>query len=100
MIANVAFLAALVLFLLVAWIAGELRFLVPFKTLLFARYGSVIVGSALLVFLNLCSLFYGLARLLFLRDTGRKLTHLDRQLVTSDGVHQDLRQPLASPRRG
>lgn len=100
MVANTAFLAALVLFLLAAWIAGELSFLAPFKTLLFARYGTVIVGGALLVFINLCTLFYGLARLLFLRDTGRKLTHLDRQLITSEGVHQELREHLASPPRG
>ena len=44
----------------------------------------------MLVFLNLCALYYGIARWLFLRDTGRKLTYVDRQLITSQGVHEDL----------
>ena len=34
--------------------------------------------------------FYVLARWMFLRDTGRKLTHVDQQLIASEGVHQDV----------
>ena len=47
-----------------------------------------------LVFLNLCGVYYGLARVLFLRDTGRKLKHLDRQLGMADGVLDELRHQL------
>jgi hypothetical protein len=90
MIANTAFLAALTLFLLVAWLAGELSFLAPFKAVLFRLHGRVILSGMLLVFLNLCAAFYVLARWLFLRDTGRKLTHVDQQLIASEGVHQDV----------
>ena len=90
MIANTAFLAALTVFLLVAWVAGELTFLSPYKALLFRDHGLVIVGGVLVVFLNLCALYYALARWLFLRDTGRKLTHIDRQLIASEGVHEEL----------
>ena len=90
MITNTAFLAALTLFLLAAWLAGELSFLAPYKVALFRLYGTVIVGGALLVFLNLCAIYYGLARWLFLRETGRKLSHVDRQLIASEGVHEDL----------
>ena len=90
MITNTAFLAALTLFLLAAWLAGEVSFLAPYKLALFRLYGTVIVGGALLVFLNLCAIYYGLARWLFLRETGRKLTHVDRQLILSEGVHEDL----------
>ena len=100
MIPNVAFLAALTLFLLAAWLAGELSFLAPHKALLFRRHGLVIGGGALLVFLNLCALYYAVARWLFLRDTGRKLTHVDQQLTTPEAVHQDLRDHLAAGRRG
>lgn len=96
MIANTAFLAALSLFLLTAWLAGELSFLAPYKVVLFQRYGTLIVGGALLVFLNLCTLYYGLARWLFLRDTGRKLLHVDRQLHTGGGVHDDLHEHVLS----
>ena len=52
----------------------------------------------LLVFLNLCALYYGVGRWLFLRDAGRKLRHVDQQLRTPDGLHDDLRTPLASMR--
>ena len=90
MIANTAFLAALTVFLLAAWLAGELTFLSPYKAVLFREHGVVIVGGVLIVFLNLCALYYALARRLFLRDTGRKLTHVDQQLMASEGVHEDV----------
>ena len=98
MIKNTAFLAALTVFLLTAWLAGELSFLAPFKGALFRLHGMVIVGGVLLVFFNLCAIYYALARWLFLRDTGRKLTHVDRQLITSEGVHEDLPPQLWSTR--
>ena len=56
-----------------------------------SRRGKVIFGiGVLLVFLNLCALYYSVARWLFLRDSGRKLLHLDRQLGTSDAALDDL----------
>ena len=91
MIANTAFLAALVLFLFAAWLAGELTCLAPYKRSLFQFHGTVIVGSALVVFVNLHAALYVVARWLFLRDTGRKLTHIDAQLITPDGLDYDLR---------
>ena len=94
MIANSAFLAALTLFLLVAWLAGELRFLAPYKTVLFSRHAPLLGGVALLLFLNLCATYYSVARWLFLRQTGRKLLHLDRQLVTNDAAIEELRTYL------
>jgi len=98
MIANTAFLAALTVFLLVAWLAGELSFLAPYKGPLFRLHGMFIAQAVLLVFLNLCALYYALARWFFLRETGRKLTHIDRQLIASEGVHEDLPPELWSTR--
>jgi len=94
MIASSAFLAALVVFLFASWLAGELTFLAPYKATLFRRHADVLGGGTLLLFLNLCALFYGISRWLFLRDAGRKLTHVDRQLGTPDGVHEDLKPYL------
>jgi hypothetical protein len=99
MIANTAFLAALTVFLLIAWLAGELSFLAPYRTALFTLHGRLIAELALLVFLNLCALYYAVARWLFLRDTGRKLTHVDRQLMASAGVAEDLPPELWSAGR-
>lgn len=98
MIANTAFVATLTLFLMAAWLAGELNFLAPYKAALFRLHGSFIGVVALLVFLNLCATYYALARWFFLRETGRKLTHMDRDLIASEGIHEDLPPELWSTR--
>ena len=90
MIRNSAFAAALTTFLVAAWMAGELTFLAPFKAILFHEHGRLIATAALLVFLNLCAGFYAVARTIFLRDAGRKLTQLDRQLKTGGILHEEL----------
>ena len=90
MIANSAFLAALTLFLMTAWLAGELAFLAPYRASLFSRHGWFLAAAALVVFFNLCALYYSVARWLFLRDSGRKLRHLDRQLGTPDAALEEL----------
>jgi hypothetical protein len=95
-IANAAFLAVVTVFLLVGWIAGELRFLTPHKALLFREHAALIGGAILILFLDLTAIYYSVARWLFLRDTGRKLLHIDRQLSTDDAVLDDLRSYLKS----
>ena len=99
MIKNTAFAAALTTFLIVAWLASELSFLARYKVVLFQQYGMVIGAGVLLLFLHLSALYYGIARWLFLRDAGRKLTHMDRQLGTAEGLHEDLRVHIAASRR-
>ena len=94
MIANTAFLAAVTTFLIVAWLAGELSYLSTYKNVLFRLHGTRLAVLTLVMFLNLCGVYYWAARLLFLRDTGRKLRHLDRQLGTADGVIDELREHL------
>lgn len=94
MIQNAGFLAALTVFLVAGWLAAELTFLVPYKALLFQRHGLRISIAAVLLFLNLLAIYYSIGRWLFLRDTGRKLLHVDRQLTTPDAVLEDLHQHL------
>ena len=94
MIANTALLAAVTTFLMVAWLAGELSYLSSYKTALFRLHGMQIGVTTVLIFLNLCGVYYWVARVLFLRDTGRKLKHLDQQLGTADGVIDELRHEL------
>ena len=94
MIANAAFLAAMVLLLLAFSLLGPLAFLAPYKRLLLAQYVWVIVGALVLVFVNLFALFYVLARSLFLKDTGRKLAHVEKQLRTGDRIVRDLSDRL------
>ena len=95
MIANAAFLAAMVLLLLAFSVLGPLEFLAPYKRLIAARYLWVILGSLVIVFLNLFALFYLIARGLFLKETGRKLAHVEKQLRTGDTIVRDLSERLA-----
>ena len=95
MIANNAFLAAMALLLLVFWLIGQLDFLAPYKRLVFAQHLPLIVGALVVVFLNLFAAIYALTRTLFLKDTGRKLAHVDRQLDTPDTIARDLSERLA-----
>lgn len=94
MIVNSAVLSVLILMLAVFWIGGETTFLAPYKRLLFTQYGVQIGLFLLVVFVNLFAMFYGLSRVLFLKDTGVKLLHLDRQLTTRDTVLSELTDRL------
>jgi hypothetical protein len=94
-IANSAFLAAMVLILLVFVVMGELEFLAPYKSLIFGAYLWTVVGAVVLLFLNLFALCYLAARTLFLKDTGRKLAHVEKLLQTPDTVVRDLSERLA-----
>ena len=80
--------------LAVFWVGGETTFLTPYKRLLFTQYGVQIGLFLLVVFVNLFAAFYGLSRVLFLKDTGVKLRHLDRQLTTRDTVLAELSERL------
>ena len=95
MIANSAFLAAMMLLLVLFFVLGELEFLAPYKRLVFGQYLWTIVGAVVLLFLNLFALFYLAARTLFLKDTGRKLAHVEKLLQTPDTVVRDLSERLA-----
>ena len=56
---------------------------------------SRLLTAALVVVINLFALAYAVTRSLFLKDTGRKLAHVDRQLGTADTVVRDLSERLA-----
>jgi hypothetical protein len=57
----------------------QLKFMAPYKALLFRAYGRVILAAAAVLFLNVFGAVLLLQRKFFLKDTGRKLSHLDRQ---------------------
>jgi len=94
MIANSAFLAAMLLLLIVFVVFGQLEFLAPYKHLILGSYLWVVVGALVVLFLNLFGTIYLIGRGLFLKDTGRKLAHVDRLLHTPDTVARDLSRRL------
>ena len=95
MMANSAFLAAMTLMLLVFAVMGQLEFLAPYRRVIVGQYLWTIVTALGVLFLNLFGCFYLTGRTLFLKETGRKLAHVDRLLHTPDTVVRDLSQRLA-----
>lgn len=95
MIANSAFLAAMLVMLFMFWMASQLSFLAPYRHLILHQYLAVILGAITVVFLNVFAVCYLLTRALFLKDTGRKLAHVEKQLRTGDSIVQDLSARLA-----
>ena len=96
MIANSAFLSAMIVLLLAFAVLGQVEFLAPYKHVILGRYLGVIVGALVLVFLTIFACCYRAGRALFLKDTGRKLAHVERQLRTTDTIVRDLSDRLAS----
>jgi hypothetical protein len=94
-IANSAFLAAMVVVLILFVLMDQLSFLAPYRRLIVAQYLWIIVWALTATFVNLFAVFYTVTRRLFLKDTGRKLAHVDRQLLTRDTIVQDLSDRLS-----
>ena len=71
---TIAFLLAYAL-----WLLDELKFMAPYKHVLIHSYGNVLLLAAGVLFLNVFGAALLLQRKFLLKDTGRKLSHLDRQ---------------------
>ncbi len=79
MVANALLLSLVLLLAIVFYLMGELKFLVPYRAFLFREYGwtlAIFFGAS---FLNFFAGAFVLIRKFFLKDTGRKLAHLDKQ---------------------
>jgi len=90
MIANAILGATVVMMALFFFVMQETKFLIPYKPLLAHQYAKYIWAYASVLFVNLFALMYLFARKLFLKDTGRKLAHVEKQVRTSDSVSPDL----------
>lgn len=79
MIANALMLSLSLLLAIAFYLMGELRFFIPFKVLIWKAYSAYILSYCGLLFANLFAAVFALNRKFFLKDTGRKLAHLDKQ---------------------
>lgn len=79
MIANALFLTVAILLGYGFWLLGELKFMASYKAVLFHAYGYTLLVAVAVLFLNVFGAALAVNRKFFLKDTGRKLTHLDRQ---------------------
>jgi hypothetical protein len=93
MFANAVFVATLVFLALGAWLSGELRFLTPWRGLIVHGYARAVAIYCTLLFSNLLGLAIWMERKFFLRDTGRKLKHLDQE--THSG-HNELSEEITT----
>jgi len=79
-IANALFAATGLTLALIFFLGNELRFLIPYRFLLLHQYTTAVLLSAAVLFVNLTGGLFALGRRFFLKDTGRKLAHFDREL--------------------
>jgi hypothetical protein len=84
MIANALILTIALLLALGFWLMNEMRFLIPYRHALMQDHGAVILVGATVLFTNLFAAVYVLQRKLFLKDTGRKLRHVDKQAAMGE----------------
>lgn len=90
MIGNSILAATVVMMALFFLVLQETKFLIPYKPLLLHQYASYIYSYAAALFLSLFALMFLFARKLFLKDTGRKLAHIEKQLRSNASVSEDL----------
>lgn len=95
MIRSSAFMAVVVVAAGIIWLLGELDFLAPHRSQILKNYG-YLIGAFLGMFtVNLFGLILTINRRLFLRDTGRKLAHVEKQLRTGSSISEELTQRLS-----
>lgn len=85
MIGNALILTLAILLALSFWLMGELGFLIPYKAILIDQYGIHISLFLVVLFVNLFGAAFAVNRRFFLKDTGRKLSHLDKQMQVGHG---------------
>ena len=81
MASNALLLTIALLLTLGFWLLGELKFLIPYRHVLFHRYGTTLLLWCAILSVNVFAAIYALERKFFLKDTGRKLSHVDRQVL-------------------
>jgi hypothetical protein len=80
MIANVVLITIALLLALAFWLMSELKFFIPYKGVLWREYATPILIYVGALSANVFAGVFMLIRKFFLKDTGRKLSHLDKQL--------------------
>ena len=94
MVTNV-FFATTILFMAIGFfLLDQCRFLIPYKTLLLQRYGVQILLFSAVLFINVYAAVYFSVRKLLLKETGRKLAHVEKQLRTGQSISQELTERL------
>ena len=94
MAANALFATTVILLAVGLYLMQGCRFLIPYRTLLFEKYLDAIALFTLALFVNIFAVIYTVGRKVFLKDTGRKLAHLEKQLRTGATISEELSERL------
>ncbi len=79
MVANALLFTIVILLAYGFWLLDQLKFMARYKAVLFHSYGDSILIFLAVLSANLFGLALALGRRFFLKNTGRKLSHLDKQ---------------------
>jgi hypothetical protein len=79
MVANALLITIAVMLAIGFSLMGELKFFIPFKLVIWRAYSTYILAFVGVLFANIFAAGFALNRKFFLKDTGRKLAHLDKQ---------------------
>lgn len=94
MIAQAFMLTATLMLALMFGLMQACPFLIPYRRLLLEQYGPTIAFWATVLFVNVFAGVYTVGRTLFLKDTGHKLAHLEKQIRAGHSVAEDLTDRL------
>ncbi|GEM_PF-388861 len=81
MTANALAVTTALLLALGFWLMGELKFLIPYRHVLLHQCGSQLLVWFAVLFVNVFAAVYAIQRKFFLKDAGRKLSHVDKQVL-------------------
>jgi hypothetical protein len=91
---DALFVTTLLFIVLGLGILQECSFLMPYRELLLQKYAGTIGVFAAVLFLNLFAGIYLIWRKVFLKDTGRKLAHIEKQLRTGASISEELSERI------
>jgi hypothetical protein len=92
MIANALILTIAILLGYGFWLLDQLKFMARYKAVLYHAYGPAILIFLLVLSANLFGAVLAVNRRFFLKNTGRKLSHLDKQFNVT---HTDMPAPVS-----
>lgn len=79
MVANALLIAIAAMLAIGFTLMDQLKFFIPFKIVIWRAYSTYILAYVAVLFVNVFAAAFLLNRKFFLKDTGRKLAHLDKQ---------------------
>lgn len=81
MIANALIITIAILLAYGFWLLDQLKFMARYKAVLYHTYGPTVLIFLAALFVNLFGAVLAINRRFFLKNTGRKLSHLDKQFI-------------------